>query len=169
MPPAYQPSQIPPPDTVLTGQDEHDPAAELLTLTWEFFTRTSPTVREELHRFLTSRGCHPATALGWFLDALQSSAHILSQPPSGDPPRQHLTPRSTSGARIHPKTTPDNRPAGAKNRSKVGPELTREATPPQINAACGVIGRQGQNAQSRLLVTSCTPSRPMRQCRRDCG
>jgi len=130
MPPAYQPSQIPPPDTVLTGQDEHDPAAELLTLTWEFFTRTSPTVREELHRFLTSRGCHPATALGWFLDALQSSAHILSQPPSGDPPRQHLTPRSTSGARIHPKTTPDNRPAGAKNRSKVGPELTREAREP---------------------------------------
>ena len=86
MPPAYEPSEIPPPDAVLTGQGERESAAELLTLTWEFFTRASPTVREEFRHFLTSRGCHPATALGSFLDGLQFSAHSLSQPPSSELP-----------------------------------------------------------------------------------
>ena len=86
MPPAYQPSEIPPPDAVLAGQGEREAAAELLTLTWEFFTHASPAARGELRAFLTSRGCHPATALGAFLDGLQFTAHSLSRPPSHDLP-----------------------------------------------------------------------------------
>ena len=84
--PAYEPSQPPPDGAVAAGQSEHEAAAELLTITWEFFTRASPTAREELRRFLTSRGCHPATALGWFLDGLQLSTYNMSRPPSGEPP-----------------------------------------------------------------------------------
>ena len=84
--PAYEPSQPPPAHAGLTGQNEREAAAELLTLTWDFFTSASPTARDELRAFLTSRGCHPATALSWFLDSLQFSAHSMSAPPSGELP-----------------------------------------------------------------------------------
>jgi len=83
--PAYQPSETPPADAALTSHNQRQAAAELLTLTWEFFTQASPATRQELRSFLTSRSCHPATALGWFLDTLQLTAH-MSRPPTSDPP-----------------------------------------------------------------------------------
>jgi hypothetical protein len=84
--PAYEPSEPPPADASLTGQNQWEAAAELLTLTSDFFTSASPAARDELRAFLTSRGCHPATALSWFLDSLQFSAHTMSPPPPGELP-----------------------------------------------------------------------------------
>ncbi len=40
--PAYEPSELPPGDAIFAGQDQHGAAAEMLTLTWEFFTQASP-------------------------------------------------------------------------------------------------------------------------------
>jgi hypothetical protein len=71
--PACQPSELPPCDTARTGQGQQT-TAELLTLTFEFFSQTGPAVRHDLRAFLTSRGCHPHTCLGRFLDGLQFSA-----------------------------------------------------------------------------------------------
>lgn len=47
--------------------------AELLELCEEFFRHASPVVHRELRQFLTDRGCHPSTGLGWFLDSLGST------------------------------------------------------------------------------------------------
>jgi len=82
--PNTQPHQPPPGHTIRQSQPET--AAELLTLTWQFFSQASPDTRHELRVFLTSHDCHPATALGWFLDSLQFTAHSLSQPPPAELP-----------------------------------------------------------------------------------
>lgn len=47
---------------------------ELLTLSEEFLRHAGPGVRTELAAFLAGQGLHPATALGWFIDALGMTA-----------------------------------------------------------------------------------------------
>ena len=81
--PAYQPSELPPDDANF-GLRPDDITAELLTLSWEFFTHASPATREELRRFLTARGHHPTAGLGAFLDGLQFTADFHQHRP--EPP-----------------------------------------------------------------------------------
>ncbi|MCA1835085.1 MAG: hypothetical protein LC721_01580 [Actinobacteria bacterium] len=64
------PDQTPPDAAPATGPGRDAILTELLTLSGEFFQQASPTVRDELHRYLTDRGLNPHTCLGWFLDAL---------------------------------------------------------------------------------------------------
>jgi hypothetical protein len=47
---------------------------ELLGLCDGFFRSAGPVVRAELLAFLISRGLHPGTALGWFVDVLSLTA-----------------------------------------------------------------------------------------------
>jgi hypothetical protein len=50
---------------------------ELLGLCDGFFRSASPVVHAELRAFLISRGLHPGTALGWFIDVLSLTAAPL--------------------------------------------------------------------------------------------
>jgi len=77
--PAYQPSE-PPPEDADFGPGGDAITAELLTLTWQFFTHASPTVRAELRQFLTDRGHHPVAGLEAFLDRLQFSTERHHHP-----------------------------------------------------------------------------------------
>jgi len=69
--PRYEPGD----DAMIIGTPREDTTAELLGLCEEFFRcHASPQTHAELREFLTSRGYHPVTGLGGFIDALGFAA-----------------------------------------------------------------------------------------------
>jgi hypothetical protein len=71
MPPAPEcPDGEPADGAVAAGVPPQVAIAELLNMCETFFRTASPAVHNELRTFLTARGVHPATALGWFIDGL---------------------------------------------------------------------------------------------------
>lgn len=90
----YQP--LPDPDAQPVCIPRETITAELLGLCDEFLRHASPAVHTELRQFLSGRGYHPRTGLGWFIDSVSLAAHSASQPttpgrgttvPASAPPR----------------------------------------------------------------------------------
>jgi hypothetical protein len=90
-----------PPDTVINRTSREETLAEFLDICDEFFRHATGIVHDELRYFPTSRGYHPHTCLGWFLDVLQFTAHNH---------RAATTPSPSAALRKSTNTPPDAQP-----------------------------------------------------------